>query len=90
MILSRADADRPLRGADAALSAIVRRRLEKALAEREADGKGPMAVRVRRILMDDLGQTTLTPTAVARALGVSTRTLRPAASSRWRCCTMAA
>lgn len=75
MILSRTDADRPLRGADAALSAIVRRRLEKALAEREVDGKGPMAVRVRRILMDDLGQTTLTPAAVARALDVSTRTL---------------
>jgi AraC-like DNA-binding protein len=75
MILSRADADRPLRGADPALSGIVRRRLEKALAERAVDVKGPMSVRVRRILMDDLGQTALTPAAVARALEVSTRTL---------------
>jgi AraC-like DNA-binding protein len=75
MILTRADADRPLRGADPALSGIVRRRLEKALAERDMDARGPMSVRVRRILMDDLGQTTLTPAAVARALEVSTRTL---------------
>lgn len=75
MIISRVDAQRPLRGADPALSAIVRRRLEKALIERDVDGKGPMSVRVRRILMDDLGQTALTPAAVARALEVSTRTL---------------
>ena len=75
MILSRTDADRSLRGADPALSGIVRRRLEKALAERDADGRGPMSVRVRRLLMDDLGQTALTPAAVARSLEVSTRTL---------------
>src|SRR6187549_1583470 len=35
MVLSRLDAARPLLGADDALSAIVRRRLEKALAERD-------------------------------------------------------
>ena len=35
----------------------------------------PMSGRVRRILMDDLGQTALAPAAVARALDVSTRTL---------------
>jgi AraC-like DNA-binding protein len=75
MILSRSDADRPLRGADAALSAIVRRRLEKALAEHDTTTAITMAARVRRILLDDLGQTVLTPAAVARALDVSTRTL---------------
>ena len=37
--------------------------------------RAPWSVRVRRILMDDLGQTALTPAAVARALDVSTRTL---------------
>jgi AraC-like DNA-binding protein len=75
MILSRADAERPLRGADPALSAIVRRRLEKALAESESTTSGTMAARVRRLLLDDLGQTALTPAATARALEVSTRTL---------------
>jgi AraC-like DNA-binding protein len=75
MILSRADAERPLRGADPALSAVVRRRLEKTLAESESTTSGTMAGRVRRILLDDLGQTALTPAAVARALDVSTRTL---------------
>lgn len=75
MILSRADAERPLRGADPALSAIVRRRLEKTLAETETTTSGTMAARVRRILLDDLGQTALTPAALARALNISTRTL---------------
>jgi AraC-like DNA-binding protein len=75
LVLARADADRPLRGADPALSAIVRRRLEKSLLERDTPDTGSLATRVRRILVEELGQHTLTPAIVGRRLGVSTRTL---------------
>jgi AraC-like DNA-binding protein len=75
MVLNRADADRPLRGADPALSAIVHRRLEKALAERDRPEAVSLTARVRRLLVEGLGQTTLTPDAVAQRLEISTRTL---------------
>jgi AraC-like DNA-binding protein len=75
MILSAADAVRPMLGADEALSSIVRRRLEKVLAEREDDGSGPLSGRVRQILVKHLGEATVTPEMVSRALAVSRRTM---------------
>jgi AraC-like DNA-binding protein len=75
MLLRRSDADRQLRGADAALSAIVRRRLDKVLAERDTPDSGTLTERVRRMLVEELGQTTLTPQAVATTLDISARTL---------------
>jgi AraC-like DNA-binding protein len=75
MILSAADAMRPLAGADDALSAIVRRRLDKLLHEREARHTGSLTARVRHILVDQLGEKTLTPQLAADALAISPRTL---------------
>jgi AraC-like DNA-binding protein len=75
MILSALDAARPLQAADEALSSIVRRRLDKALAERELHGSGPLSGRVRHLMVKHLGETPLTPETVARALAVSRRTL---------------
>jgi AraC-like DNA-binding protein len=75
LVLSRTDAERQLRGADPALAAIVRRRLEKALAERDRPEASSLTARVRRLLVEGLGQTTLTQQAVARTLQISTRTL---------------
>jgi len=75
MILSTADAARPLQAADEALAAIVRRRLDKLLAERDQPGSGPLSGRVRRMMVEQLGEKTLTPDTVARALAVSRRTL---------------
>jgi AraC-like DNA-binding protein len=75
MILSSLDAARPLLAADEALSSIVRRRLDKALAERDLHDVGPFSERVRRLMVEHLGETTLTPPGVARALAVSRRTL---------------
>jgi AraC-like DNA-binding protein len=75
MILSGLDAARPMLGADEALSSIVRRRLDKALAARDQRDRGPMSVRVRRLMVDDPGGATVTPASVARALAVSRRTL---------------
>ena len=75
MMLSAVDTARPMRGADEALSSIVRRRLDKALAERDRHDEGPFSARVRRLMLEQLGGTTLTPPSVARALAVSNRTL---------------
>jgi AraC-like DNA-binding protein len=75
MILTALDAGRPLLDADEALSSIVRRRLEKALVGRELHDAGPFSERVRRLVGEQLGATTITPGSVARALAVSRRTL---------------
>jgi AraC-like DNA-binding protein len=75
MILSAVDAARPMRAADDALSSIIRRRLDKALAERDLHGAGLLSGRVRHMMVQHLGKTTLTREAVARALTVSGRTL---------------
>ena len=75
MMLSAVDAARPMQAADEALSSIVRRRLDKALAERNRPGSGPLSGRVRHLMVEHLGEMTLTPDTVARALAVSRRTL---------------
>lgn len=73
MLVSAADAARPLQGADEALSAVIRRRLEKMLAERHPQGSG-LSGHVRHLMVDHLGATTLTPAVIAKALGVGRRT----------------
>lgn len=75
MILTATHAARPMLDADEALSSIVRRRLDKALAERDRHDAGPFSERVRRLLGEQLGRATMTPAAVARVLAVSRRTL---------------
>lgn len=75
MLLSRADAERPLLSADAALAAIVRRRLEKVLAERDRPDDRSLGAQVRRMVVEELGHATLTPEVVAERLDVSPRTL---------------
>jgi AraC-like DNA-binding protein len=75
MILSGVDAARPMLGADEALSSIVRRRLDKALAQRDLRDVGSFSGRVRRLIVEHLGGTVLTPASVAAALAVSRRTL---------------
>src|SRR5262245_9692022 len=75
MILSATDAARPIQAADEALSSIVRRRLEKILAERDAQPPGLLSGRVRQMLVEHLGETPLTPQTVARSVAVSRRTL---------------
>ena len=75
MIVSAIDVARPLPGADAALSAIVRRRLDQVLPGAVLPTSASLSARVRRMLVEDLGQTTLTADSVARALAMSRRTL---------------
>ena len=75
MLLSAADAARTLPGADAALVAIVRRRLDRPLSNAMPSDAASLSARVRRMLMEDLGQATLTADSVAGALAMSRRTL---------------
>jgi AraC-like DNA-binding protein len=75
MILSAVDAARPMQAADDALASIIRRRLDKLLTERDLHGAGPLSGRVRRMMVEHLGEMTLTPEMAARALAVSRRTL---------------
>jgi len=75
MSLSAADAVRPMRDADAALAGIIRSRLDNALGVRDRSSGGTMAARVRRLLVEHLGQTAMTLDEVAAALAVSRRTL---------------
>jgi AraC-like DNA-binding protein len=75
MSLSGADGARPMRQADEALAGIIRRRLENALGDRDRASAGKMSTRVRRLLVEHLGQSVLTLDAVASALAVSRRTL---------------
>ena len=75
MSLSASDASRPMREADAPLAGIIRRRLENALGDRDRSSVGVMSARVRRILVERLGQSVLTLDAVAKTLAVSRRTL---------------
>jgi AraC-like DNA-binding protein len=75
MILLGADAARPMQAADEALSSIVRRRLDKVLAEREVRNSAPLGERVRHLIVSQLGNQPLTPDAVARSLAVSRRAL---------------
>ena len=74
MLIRAEDAVRPMQ-ADDALAAIIRRRLEKVLTTSQRQATVPLSGRVREILIDGLGDTTMTPDAVARTLGLSRRTL---------------
>ena len=75
MLLSAEDAARPLQGADEALSAIVRRRLDKLLTERDGQMSGSLGDRVRRLMVARVGKVPVTPDSVGRSLAVSRRTL---------------
>jgi AraC-like DNA-binding protein len=78
LVLGAADASLRLAGADPVLSEIVRRRLDKTLpdrTQRDASTPAELAATVRRMVLEDLGQTTLTADSIAKALALSRRTL---------------
>ena len=78
MVFSDADGARALQAADAALGAVIRRRLDKALdkldkPDQPADAS--TAARVRRLLIDGMGQEQQSVTTIGREMGLSARTL---------------
>ncbi len=84
MTLSASDASRPMREADAALAGIIRRRLENALGDRDRSKAGAMSTRVRRMLVERLGQSVLTLDAVATALARQPADADPPSGRRGR------
>jgi len=78
MVFSDADGARPLQAADAALSAVIQRRLDKALETldaRDGPSDASTSARVRRLLIDRMGQQQQSVAAMGREMGVSARTL---------------
>jgi AraC-like DNA-binding protein len=75
MVFSDADGARTLQAADAALGAIIRRRLDTAIDKLDRPADASTAARVRRLLIDGMGQQQQSVTTVGRELGMSARTL---------------
>jgi AraC-like DNA-binding protein len=75
MVLSAVDAARSLADADAALSTIVRRRLDKVVSDRRLPESASLGESVRRIVVEDLGRKAVSADGVARDLAFSRRTL---------------
>jgi len=82
MVFSDADGARALRAADAALAAVIQRRLDKALAaldklDQPGDGSASVSIaaRVRRLLIDKMAHEQQSVTTIGRELGLSARTL---------------
>lgn len=69
----KSDADMPMPGADSALHAILRARVDTLLAELRASK--PLSATVRRLIADEIPSGRPTADAVARALHMSRRTM---------------
>jgi AraC-like DNA-binding protein len=74
LLISRIDAARPLLGADPALVGVLRRRLDRLLAEHLPEGDSTSAA-VRRVLLETLDLGAVSNAVVAGHLGLSARTL---------------
>ena len=77
MVFSDTDGARRFQAADAALGAVIRRRLDKALDKLDlpAAASSSVAARVRRLLIDGMGQEQKSVTTIGREMGMSARTL---------------
>jgi AraC-like DNA-binding protein len=75
MVFRDADGARVLETADAPLAAIIQRRLDKALDKLDRPADASTAARVRRLLVDGMGQEPRSITTIGREMGLSARTL---------------
>jgi AraC-like DNA-binding protein len=78
MVFSDADGARRLHAADSALGGVIRRRLDTALEKldtRDQPTDVSTAARVRRLLIEGMGQEKRSVQAIGREMGVSPRTL---------------
>lgn len=73
MVFSDTDGARVFQAADAALGAVIRRRLDKALDKLDRPADTSTTARVRRLLIDGMGQQSVE--TIGREMGVSVRTL---------------
>jgi len=75
IVFKDADGALPLKSADAALEAVIRRRLDKALQTLNSPGESSTAARVRQVLLDQMGQGVPSAAAIGKEMGLSARTL---------------
>jgi len=75
MVFSDADGARVFQAADAALGAVIRRRLDKALDKLDRPADTSTAARVRRLLIEGMGQEKRSVQTIGREMGLSARTL---------------
>jgi len=75
MVFSDADGARVLRTADAPLAAVIQKRLEQSLVKLDRPGDASTEARVRRLLIEGMGQQKRPVTTIAREIGLSARTL---------------
>ncbi len=73
LLFAGADVDRPMRGADAALTALLGRQLDRLLQSLPADGS--VSSRARALVRDDLPSGNASVERVAKQLATSVRTL---------------
>ncbi len=73
LLFARADVDRPMRGADPALTALLGRQLDRLLQSLPADAS--LSSRARALVRDDLPSGNASAERVAKQLAVSVRTL---------------
>jgi AraC-like DNA-binding protein len=73
LLIAKADLDRPMRGADPALAALLGRQLDKLLVSLPADPS--VSARVRLLVKDDLPSGRVSVDRVARQLAMSVRSL---------------
>jgi AraC-like DNA-binding protein len=75
IVFSDADGARVLRAADAALGTVIRRRLDTALDKLDRPVDASTAARVRRLLIEGMGQEKRSVQTIGREMGLSARTL---------------
>ncbi len=75
LVFSDTDGERALRAADVALAAVIGRRLDKALSSLDRMTDGSTVALVHRLLVEGVGQQTLSVATIARRMGLSARTL---------------
>jgi AraC-like DNA-binding protein len=75
LTFAASDANRPLRSADSALAGVVRRRLEKMLAQLH-EASDSVSDRLRRVLLPTLARGEPTAAMASRELAMSQRTLQ--------------
>jgi AraC-like DNA-binding protein len=73
LLIARADLDRPMRGADLALAALLERQLDKLLVSLPEDSS--VSARARLLVKDDLPSGSVSVDRVAGQLAMSVRTL---------------
>jgi len=75
MVFSDADGARVLQAADPQLASVIQKRLDRSLDKLDRPADASTAARVRRLLIDGMGQEKRSVETIGREMGLSARTL---------------